>query len=177
MATESIERGHFPNSTVRNPVLTSETRPYFCKNGNFLTQLKHSFPLHSESVDLPDNDELECIAKKIKLSEIDQIQRIPDDENIDENVEYAAPMTCYHLRPPKHIDRSCEVKVNPYEYIKETADIDGFTDALETMRQSRSEACGNVDRKSQYPKVVFLGTGSCIPNKTRNVSSILVHTT
>lgn len=133
--------------------------------------------LHSESVDLPDNDEIESIAKKIKLSEIDQIQRIHDPQQINEHIESASPMTCYHLRPPKHIDRSCEVKVNPYEFIKETADIDGFTDALETIRQSRLETTVSVDRKTQYPKVVFLGTGSCIPNKTRNVSSILVHTT
>lgn len=86
-------------------------------------------------------------------------------------------MTLYHLRPPKSLDRSSEVKVNPSEYLKETADIDGFTEALENIRQSRGLDTLAVDRKNQYPKIVFLGTGSCIPNKTRNVSSILVHTT
>lgn len=120
-------------------------------------------------------EELESTAKKIKLNE-----PLPNHDaqetNNSENIENAAPMTFYHLRPPKNIDRSCEVKVNPPEYIKETADIDGFTEALENMRQN-SPGTVTVARENQYPKVVFLGTGSCIPNKTRNVSSILVHTT
>lgn len=108
---------------------------------------------------------------------MDQIERTQDNQHINDIIENTAPMTCYHLRPPKYIDRTCEVKINPDEYIKETADIEGFTDALETIRQGRLAACGSVDRNNQYPKVIFLGTGSCIPNKTRNVSSILVHTT
>lgn len=129
----------------------------------------------SEPVNMTNNEEPEFSAKKIKLNEPhpnEYAQKI----NTAEKIENAAPMTFYHLRPPKNIDRSCEVKVNPPEYIKETADIDGFTEALENMRQNRPEAvCAG--RESQYPKIVFLGTGSCIPNKTRNVSSILVHTT
>lgn len=108
------------------------------------------------------------------MSDTDENQLI--NENNCCKLEKAAPMTLYHLRPPKNIDRSCEVKVCPSDYLKETADIDGFTEALENIRLSRSDTV-TVDRKSQYPRIVFLGTGSCIPNKTRNVSSILVHTT
>lgn len=131
--------------------------------------------IFSEPVDMANNEEPETTAKKIKLNEPHPNQDV-HKTNTTEKIENAAPMTFYHLRPPKNIDRSCEVKVNPPEYIKETADIDGFTEALETMRQNRPEP-GCVSRENQYPKVVFLGTGSCIPNKTRNVSSILVHTT
>lgn len=32
-----------------------------------------------------------------------------------------------------------------------------------------------VERNSEYPRVLLLGTGSMIPNKTRNVSANLVH--
>lgn len=86
------------------------------------------------------------------------------------------PMTCVHLRPRKCIDRSLEVRPKPGEFVKEITDIDGVTEALETLKKF-GERASPVDRCSQYPKIVFLGTGSCIPNKTRNVSSILIHTT
>lgn len=83
-------------------------------------------------------------------------------------------MTCYHLRPKRGFDRSLEVTINPDEYIKEIEQIDGFQDSLETLKEKMA-SCNKTDRTGQYPRVVFLGTGSCIPNKNRNVSSILVH--
>lgn len=86
------------------------------------------------------------------------------------------PMTCFQLRPKKCVDRSFEVKPSPAEFVKEITDIEGVSEALESLKMSHLQY-SQVDRSKQYPKVVFLGTGSCIPNKTRNVSSILVHTT
>lgn len=91
-------------------------------------------------------------------------------------LQFAMPMTCVHLRPRKCIDRSLEVRPNPAEFVKEITDIEGVTEALDALKKDRLHV-SPVDRSNQYPKVVFLGTGSCIPNKTRNVSSILVHTT
>lgn len=85
------------------------------------------------------------------------------------------PMTCLQLRPKKCVDYSLEARPNPNEFVKEVTDIDGMVDTLEKLKNSYSE-CLTIDRQHEYPKVVFLGTGSCIPNKTRNVSSILVHT-
>lgn len=86
-------------------------------------------------------------------------------------------MTCFHLRPKKGIDRSLEATIKPSEYIKEITDLDGALESLDALKQHNSTSNGAVDRTDQYPKIVFLGTGSCIPNKTRNVSAILVHTT
>lgn len=84
-------------------------------------------------------------------------------------------MTCFHLRPKKGIDRSLETILKPSEYIKEITDLDGAIESLDALKQGNLTA--PVDRTDQYPKIIFLGTGSCIPNKTRNVSSILIHTT
>lgn len=92
----------------------------------------------------------------------------------EEDIIKIAPMTCYHLRPKRGFDRSSEVTVTPDEYIKEIEQIDGFPGALETLKE-KIASCNKTDRTEQYPRVVFLGTGSCIPNKNRNVSSILVH--
>lgn len=85
------------------------------------------------------------------------------------------PMTCLQLRPKKCIDRSLEAWPNHNEFVKEVTEIDGMVDTLEKLKKDCSEY-STIDRQHEYPKLVFLGTGSCIPNKTRNVSSILVHT-
>ncbi|XP_018570801.1 ribonuclease Z, mitochondrial [Anoplophora glabripennis] len=88
---------------------------------------------------------------------------------------YIFPKTfcSFHLRPKLGLDRLAELKVNPAEYLKETMEVENFSSTLQ-------ELCNNLkrDRKnldiSQYPQILFLGTGSCIPNKTRNTSGILL---
>lgn len=71
-----------------------------------------------------------------------------------------------------------EQKLCPEEYIKETAIVPGFTESLSELRNEVKEMFKTPikQRSEDFPKLLFLGTGSCIPNKTRNVSSILVHT-
>lgn len=123
------------------------------------------------------DDDSESCRKRIKL--LDE-QKIKSDDlrHLSKNkLQEASPMTCFHLRPKKGVDRSLEATLKPSEYIKEITDLDGALESLDAMRHANSTTIGALDRSAQYPKIVFLGTGSCIPNKTRNVSSILVHTT
>lgn len=91
--------------------------------------------------------------------------------------EYTRNMTCYHLRPHHGLDRSIEQSISIQDYVNESLAIPDFPESLENLRKD-IEKIYNVqhNRSSDYPKIVFLGTGSCIPNKTRNVSAILVHT-
>lgn len=49
----------------------------------------------------------------------------------------------------------------------------GFTELLAKLKEEYSFPSNSAE---SYPKIIFLGTGSCIPNKTRNVSSILIQT-
>ncbi|KAK9888230.1 hypothetical protein WA026_000498 [Henosepilachna vigintioctopunctata] len=80
-----------------------------------------------------------------------------------------------HLRPRRGLDRSDEVRLNPKEYIQETLNIEGFSMALHDLkRKLQSQQC-DVEPQ-EYPRILFLGTGSCIPNKTRNTSGILLET-
>lgn len=51
--------------------------------------------------------------------------------------------------------------------------VEGFSTALNELKQQINEHGNNRTIKS-FPKVIFLGTGSCIPNKTRNTSGILL---
>ncbi|XP_017111031.1 ribonuclease Z, mitochondrial [Drosophila elegans] len=82
-------------------------------------------------------------------------------------------MTSFHLRPRKGLDRTLESKLTPEEYVKETHAVPGFTELLAKFKEDNSFPNNSAD---SFPKIIFLGTGSCIPNKTRNVSSILIKT-
>ncbi|XP_061377114.1 ribonuclease Z, mitochondrial isoform X5 [Danaus plexippus] len=84
-------------------------------------------------------------------------------------------LTMFHLRPKRQLDRSAEPKLHIQDYIKETMDVDGFVGSLEHFRRVvDSMRYTKNDLQKEYPKVVFLGTGSCIPSKTRNTSAIVV---
>ncbi|KAJ8979969.1 hypothetical protein NQ317_013717 [Molorchus minor] len=79
----------------------------------------------------------------------------------------------YHLRPKKGLDRTAELKLNTVEYVSETMELDGFSDVLQKLYQDLNEMKKRLTVRD-YPKILFLGTGSCIPNKTRNTSGILL---
>lgn len=72
------------------------------------------------------------------------------------------------------LDRTLEAKVTPEEYVKETHAVPGFTELLAQLKNETEHI--KTSTESSYPRIIFLGTGSCIPNKTRNVSSILLQT-
>lgn len=136
------------------------------------------FPLLKENINFQSPN---TTNKKMKLSS--------DKDNIIDNSllngtkrmnfrpNQANSLTTYHLRPRKGLDRNNEPMVNPIEYIQETQIIEGFTKSLEDLKLTLLERHAKPNSSNEYPKLIFLGTGSCIPNKTRNVSSILLHTT
>lgn len=91
----------------------------------------------------------------------------------------SSSLSYLHIRPRKGIDRTQEASLNPAEYLQELEVLPDFKQALGELRrkmEQRKPKCTQSDRADIYPRVVFLGTGSSIPNKTRNVSSILVLT-
>ncbi|XP_038211679.1 ribonuclease Z, mitochondrial isoform X2 [Zerene cesonia] len=114
----------------------------------FQTIINMDAPAHGDGAPAPDAGRLELLA--------------------------ARTLTVFHLRPKRQLDRSAEPKLHIQDYIQETMDVDGFVPSLEqfrrlvdTMRYAKTDA-------KEYPKVVFLGTGSCIPSKTRNTSAIVL---
>ena len=92
-----------------------------------------------------------------------------------DHVQKVNTLSYFHLRPNHGLDRKYEPSLCPQAYLAETAKIPGFTNALEDFQQKVLEEFPNLQRATSYPKIVFLGTGSCVPNKTRNVSAIMVH--
>ncbi|XP_049868764.1 ribonuclease Z, mitochondrial isoform X2 [Pectinophora gossypiella] len=131
---------------------------------------------------------MEELKNKIALAQFQNIinmegspkgeHRPPSEEPKAELTELIAgrTLTMFHLRPKRQLDRTSEPKLHIQDYIQETMDVDGFVGSLEQFRRL-VDSMRYTKRGSQqeYPKVVFLGTGSCIPSKTRNTSAIVIH--
>lgn len=129
--------------------------------------------INSEPIEKPDaNDDSPNKKQKLDLE-----YRIGVESEVQFETDHIRPLTQYHLRPKNGLDRSNEIYVEPLEYLAETSEVFGFSDALKEFNEkvNKLPEIDKATRDAEYPKIVFLGTGSCIPNKTRNVSGILVH--
>uniref|UniRef100_A0A8D2PC32 Zinc phosphodiesterase ELAC protein 2 n=1 Tax=Zosterops lateralis melanops TaxID=1220523 RepID=A0A8D2PC32_ZOSLA len=73
----------------------------------------------------------------------------------------------YHLRPQQEWQRDAVTVCDPDMFVSEALELPDF--------QTRVKECKERN-VSPYPEIVFLGTGSAIPMKIRNVSSTLVNT-
>ncbi|XP_030369122.1 ribonuclease Z, mitochondrial [Scaptodrosophila lebanonensis] len=129
----------------------------------------HIFPLLAEANELQLSNGL----KKTRLEES------PEAADAKEKPTKApsqgvVPMTSFHLRPKKGLDRMLEIKLTPDEYVSETHALPGFSDLLTQLKSEQNRI--DSSSSSTYPRIIFLGTGSSIPNKTRNVSGILLQT-
>ncbi|XP_050298698.1 ribonuclease Z, mitochondrial isoform X2 [Anthonomus grandis grandis] len=98
-----------------------------------------------------------------------------NDLTKNHNLEIVGCLSSYHLRPKQGIDSSSRVQLDPQEYINEITSLEDFPNALAELKQTVSFSKSQL-RIREHPKVIFLGTGSCIPNKTRNTSGILLQT-
>ncbi|XP_053309228.1 zinc phosphodiesterase ELAC protein 2 [Spea bombifrons] len=81
----------------------------------------------------------------------------------------------YQLRPKLEWQRDAVTDNNSAEFVKEAIELPGFEDALKECKEILESNLALSKGDPQYPEVVFLGTGSAVPMKTRNVSSTLVN--
>ncbi|CAJ0928422.1 unnamed protein product [Ranitomeya imitator] len=82
----------------------------------------------------------------------------------------------YQLRPQVGWQRDQVAQNQTCEFVKEAMELPGFGRAVEECRRLlQAEDLPAAEGDAQHPEVVFLGTGSAVPMKTRNVSSTLVH--
>lgn len=129
------------------------------------------FPLLAESKFFGDdlNKSCEGLRKKARLEDSPSPQKVVELEEVDGLLKNINTLTTYHLRPLKGLDRGAESVLSPNEYLKELDAVEGFQDLLAKVKAELPSR-----QRDTFPKILFLGTGSCIPNKTRNVSAILV---
>lgn len=189
---------HFsPNEIISSPLYADfmskfpETTSHLVANGSKsftgfvashriqyqLNQLEPQiFPILHEALKYENSegaDESENLKKKMRLDS--PIQRSSDNGTIDKDKFLnVSTLTTYHLRPLKGLDMESEATITSREYLKELEVTPGCLDTIAQVK-SGLDVRTDKNRESCYPRLVFLGTGSCIPNKTRNVSSILVH--
>ncbi|CAG7725545.1 unnamed protein product [Allacma fusca] len=80
------------------------------------------------------------------------------------------PLMKFFARPDTGFDTSQVVGLCPDEYLKEAMVMENFPEELARFK----EKVASMDKSSEYPNILFSGTGSSIPNKARNVSGILL---
>ncbi|XP_037544598.1 zinc phosphodiesterase ELAC protein 2 [Nematolebias whitei] len=82
----------------------------------------------------------------------------------------------FHLRPVQQWQRDAIPSCSREDFVKEVAEIPEFLEKVEKCREICSaEAAELSDSAEKYPEIVFLGTGSALPMKVRNVSGTLVN--
>ncbi|XP_075155770.1 ribonuclease Z [Haematobia irritans] len=142
------------------------------------------FPVLTEATNV-----LSSLNSKLKKTKLDDIEgsmkendnglsRYSESSEFQQRLHDLNTMSVYHLRPRKGLDRTSEAKLQPNEYINETHILPDFPPMLEKLKADLKNLSNSSSPRTfpKYPIITFLGTGSCIPNKTRNVSAILVQT-
>ncbi|KFO74979.1 Zinc phosphodiesterase ELAC protein 2, partial [Cuculus canorus] len=79
----------------------------------------------------------------------------------------------YHFRPQQEWQRDAVTVCDHNAFVSEALDLPDFQTRVKECKENMPAVPGNV---GAYPEIVFLGTGSAIPMKIRNVSSTLVNT-
>uniref|UniRef100_A0A672NP63 Zinc phosphodiesterase ELAC protein 2 n=1 Tax=Sinocyclocheilus grahami TaxID=75366 RepID=A0A672NP63_SINGR len=80
----------------------------------------------------------------------------------------------FQLRPKLEWQRDAIPSCDSEEFVKEAAEVPKFLEEVEECR--KFQAAASVSSSGEkYPEIVFLGTGSSLPMKIRNVSGTLVN--
>ncbi|XP_047428804.1 zinc phosphodiesterase ELAC protein 2 isoform X2 [Mugil cephalus] len=82
----------------------------------------------------------------------------------------------FQFRPVMEWQRDAIPACNSEEFVKEASEVPNFLAQVDECRKICStDAAVLSDRGGKYPEVIFLGTGSALPMKIRNVSGTLVN--
>ncbi|XP_025776114.1 zinc phosphodiesterase ELAC protein 2 [Puma concolor] len=73
------------------------------------------------------------------------------------------------------LKRDAVINCNPEEFIAEALELPNFQESVQEYRKAVRDGPTPAENGSQYPEIIFLGTGSAIPMKIRNVSATLVN--
>ncbi|XP_026076431.1 zinc phosphodiesterase ELAC protein 2 [Carassius auratus] len=80
----------------------------------------------------------------------------------------------FQLRPKLEWQRDAIPSCDSEEFVKEAAEVPNFSEEVEECRKFQTAASISTSGE-KFPEIVFLGTGSSLPMKIRNVSGTLVN--
>ncbi|XP_061472516.1 zinc phosphodiesterase ELAC protein 2 isoform X2 [Rhineura floridana] len=81
----------------------------------------------------------------------------------------------YQLRPKLEWQREAITACNSAEFVTEALELPHFQDCVQKCKEMLPVRPASSGNAGCYPEVVFLGTGSAVPMKLRNVSSTLIN--
>lgn len=82
----------------------------------------------------------------------------------------------FQLRPVMEWQRDAILSCSSEEFVKEASEVPNFLEEVDKCREVCSTDAAQLSgRGENYPEVLFLGTGSALPMKIRNVSATLVN--
>ncbi|XP_064601279.1 zinc phosphodiesterase ELAC protein 2-like [Liolophura sinensis] len=100
-------------------------------------------------------------------------ENLPPDRG---NVIMGRTNLVYQYRPSKGFCRDLCVELDNGKCVEAAKEKLDVLEELEKLDQAKLTVTSSEPEEPSYPEVIFLGTGSSIPSKVRNVSCILVQT-
>ncbi|XP_014784508.1 zinc phosphodiesterase ELAC protein 2 isoform X1 [Octopus bimaculoides] len=99
-----------------------------------------------------------------------------NDSASEDSVQLASTNLKFFVRPRKGFNYDQCLELNNAEFIREAWKMKGFEKQLQEFHVKVKEHSQNLEKPmaSKGPEILFLGTGSSVPSKRRNVSGILV---
>ncbi|KAJ8037718.1 Zinc phosphodiesterase ELAC protein 2 [Holothuria leucospilota] len=88
---------------------------------------------------------------------------------------YAKSFERFVLKPRMGWDREHVQTDDPLLFLDEVKDLPDFSSSLDELKVHLADKMQTLKATTRYPEVVFLGTGSAMPNRERNVSGIMLH--
>lgn len=118
----------------------------------------------------------------IYREKIDGMQNISEEtksfecNDNDIRIENLISARTFSYRPVK--STTDYLKLSPQKWVEELTISAETVESIKTFQNLHKEHIAKHpidERANEYPKIVFLGTGSSCPTKVRNASGILVH--
>ncbi|XP_066472376.1 zinc phosphodiesterase ELAC protein 2 [Tiliqua scincoides] len=135
----------------------------------------------NENCDSVHNLRSHKIQTQLNLIHPDIFPLLSNYQSKEEEATFSVPITrgeCllkYQLRPKPEWQREAVTVCNSAEFVTEALELPHFQDCVQKCRESLQIAPTSSGNTGHYPEVVFLGTGSAVPMKIRNVSSTLIN--